>query len=350
VKRVLIPKPGGGERPLGIPTIRDRVVQAAAKIVLEPIFESTFDPAAYGYRPERNAVDAVEVASDALRAGRTQVIDADLSKYFDTIPHHELLTCLAKRIIDRKVLHLIKMWLKVPIEETDERGNKRMTGGKRSTRGTPQGGVISPLLANIYIHRFIRAFRLFGLAEKFGAILSNYADDFVVLCRHGAHAALNRIDDWLTRIGLTLNREKTSVKNVWKQSFDYLGYTLGVRYSGATKRRYLGVLPSQKSREQFRARVRSSLRSANFRPVAEVVDRLNRILRGWGNYFNYGEIVRLRRGMDWYTMERVRDHLRRRHKVAGRGTRRFSRKYIRDTLGLVTLEAMPRRRLTHACT
>jgi RNA-directed DNA polymerase len=345
---VLIPKHGGGERPLGIPTIRDRVVQTAAKLIVEPIFESTFDPAAYGYRPERGAVDAVEVAHDALRAGRTRVIDADLSKYFDTIPHKELLECLARRISDRRMLHLIKMWLKVPIEETDERGGKRMTGGKRSTQGTPQGGVISPLLANIYIHRMIRAFRKYGLATQYGAILSNYADDFVVLCRHSAHQALDRIDGWVTRMGLALNREKTTVKNAWSKSFDFLGYTLGVRYSGATKRRHLGVMPSQKSRQQLLERIRSRLRSANFRPIEEVIHQLNSVLRGWSNYFNYGEIVKVRRGLDWYVMERVRDHLRRRHKGSGRGTRQFSKDYIRDTLGLVSVEAMPRRQLTHA--
>jgi RNA-directed DNA polymerase len=223
----MIPKPGGGERPLGIPTIRDRVVQTAAKLVLEPIFETDMSDSAFGYREGRGAGDAVERVHRALCDGYTDVVDADLSKYFDTIPHDQLMRSLARRVSDGKMLKLIKAWLKAPVEETDERGKRRMSGGKGSKAGTPQGGVISPLLANIYMNRFLRVFLERGKDREFAARLVAYADDFVILSRGRAQAALAWTRRVMSAIGLSLNETKTSIRNAREEHFDFLGYTFG---------------------------------------------------------------------------------------------------------------------------
>src|ERR1700676_3740552 len=227
VRRAMIPKPGGGERPLGIPTIRDRVVQSAAKLLLEPIFEADFDPYAYGYRPKRSAQDAIQKVHKLLCAGYDDVVDTDLSKYFDTIPHSELMQCVARRIVDRDMLRLIKMWLKVPVAERDKNGKPRISGGKGSTCGTPQGGVISPLLANLYMNRFLKYWRITGRSEVFRAEVVNYADDFVILSRGSAAEALDWTRSVMTRIGLTLNEAKTGIKQARRERFDFLGYSFG---------------------------------------------------------------------------------------------------------------------------
>jgi len=207
VRRVMRPKEGGGERPLGIPTIRDRVVETAALLTLEPIFEADMESTAYGYRPGRTAREAVQEVHRALCAGHTEVVDADVPKYFDEIPHADLMKSLARRISDRKMLRLLKRWLKAPVAEQTAGGGWRFSGGKRATRGTPQGGVVSPLLANVYMNRFLKVFRLRGLDRRYGARLVNYADDFVVLCRPGGAAeVLAQSRRWFTQMGLTLGR------------------------------------------------------------------------------------------------------------------------------------------------
>jgi len=337
VRRVMIPKPGGGERPLGIPTIRDRVVQTAAKLLLEPILEADFDPNAYGYRPKRSAQDAIQKVHELLRAGHTDVVDADLSKYFDTIPHRELIQCVARRIVDRDMLHLIKMWLKVPVEERDENGKRRVSGGKNSTCGTPQGGVISPLLANLYMNRFLKYWRITGRGERFQAQVVNYADDFVILSRHCATEALNWTRSVMPRIGLTLNEAKTSTKEARTERFDFLGYTFGPHRARKTGRVYLGASPSKKSVSRLRRKVGDLLQPGNVGPWPDVRDHLNRILRGWSNYFSYGTTIRANRAVDNYVYERVRNFLRRRHKVQSRGGTQFSGATVFGKLGVLSL-------------
>jgi RNA-directed DNA polymerase len=343
VRRVMIPKPnGGGERALGIPTIRDRVVQTAAKLVLEPIFEADFEDNAYGYRPARGAVDAVKEVHRHICRGYTDVVDADLSRYFDSIPHDELLKSVARRIVDRHVLRLIKLWLKAPIEERDDSdGTRRMSGGKSNTRGTPQGGVASPLLANIYMNRFLKHWRLTGRGEAFRAHVVSYADDFVILSRGGAAEALTWTKAVMTRLGLTLNEAKTSLKNARQERFDFLGYSFGPHRYKANGKWYLSASPSKKSVQRFKTKVGDLLVPGNNDPWPEVCDTLNSSLSGWSNYFCHGTRRSAFRGVDRYVYERVRDFLARRHKVAGRGTRRFSCEIVYGELGLLRLERLP---------
>jgi RNA-directed DNA polymerase len=337
VRRVMIPKPGGGERPLGIPSIRDRVVQTAAKLVLEPIFEADLEESAYGYRPGRSALDAVEVVEKRLRQGYTDVVDADLSKYFDTIPHHELMMCVARRISDRHVLHLIKMWLKVPVEETDENGKRRMTGGRKSRRGTPQGGVISPLLANLYMNRFLKYWRISEQGRKLAAHIVNYADDFVILSRGHAAEALAWTRRTMGRLGLTLNEAKTSVKSAPEQPFDFLGYTFGTLYHRKRGHRYLGAGPSRKSIARVKSKISDLLKPGNKAPWPEVRDQLNAVLRGWSRYFSHGTKLMAYRAVDWHVEGRVRAFLVTRHRCASRGTRRYTGRTVFGELGVLHL-------------
>jgi RNA-directed DNA polymerase len=346
VRRVMIPKPNGeGERALGIPTIRDRVIQTAAKLVLEPIFEADFEDNAYGYRPARGAADAVKDVHRYLSRGYTDVVDADLSRYFDSIPHDDLLKSVARRVADGSVLRLIKLWLKAPIEERDGDGKRRMVGGKRSKRGTPQGGVASPLLANIYINRFLKHWRLSGCGEAFRAHVVSYADDFVILSRGRAAEALAWTKAVMTKLGLTLNEAKTSLKDARKERFTFLGYSFGPHYPYNPSARlylYMSASPSKKSVQQLKTKVRELLVPGNNESWLEVRDDLNRLLRGWSSYFNLGSPVAAFCSVDHYVRERVRGFLARRHKVAGRGNRRFTFDAIHRDRGVLCLERLPR--------
>jgi len=339
VRRVIIPKPGGGERPLGIPTIRDRVVQTAAKLVLEPIFEADLEDSAYGYRPGRGGTDPVREVHRLLGRGYTDVVDADLSKYFDTIPHSDLLKSVARRIVDRHVLRLIKLWLKAPSEEGDGEGERRRTGGKRSTRGTPQGGVASPLLANLYMNRFLKHWRLTEQGRKLKAQVIAYADDFVILSRGYAEQAKAWTREVMTRLGLSLNEAKTSIRNACKERFDFLGYSFGPHHSPRNGRRYLGASPSKKSVARLKPRINAILHRGNKDPWEQVRVKLNRLLKGWSGYFDYGTCTPAYRAIDNHVMTRVQHFLVKRHKVPSRGTTRFSRETVFGELGVLSLRA-----------
>ena len=337
VRRVLIAKPGGGTRPLGIPTIRDRVVQGAVKLVIEPIFEADLDPSAYGYRPKRSAGDATQMVHELLCRGYTDVVDADLSKYFDTIPHGELLQSVLRRIVDRNVLRLIKLWLRSPVEETGGDGKRRMSGGKKSRRGVPQGGTLSPLLASLYMNRFLKSWRLSGQGHRLRAEIVNYGDDFVILSRGHAREALAWTRQVMGRLGLTLNEAKTSVREARQESFDFLGYSFGPHWFRKDGHWYLGASPSKRSVSRLKAKVRGVLGPGNHAPWPEVRDQLNSMLRGWSHDFDHGTRMPAYRAVNNAVYEAVRHFLVRRHKVSSRGTRRFPDRVVFGELGVIRL-------------
>jgi RNA-directed DNA polymerase len=316
-----------------VPTIRDRVAQTAAKLVLEPIFEADLEPNAYGYRPKRSAQDAVREVHKLICAGYTDVVDADLSKYFDNIPHSELLQSVARRIADGSMLHLLKMWLKAPVEERDEKGNRKLTGGQ--SKGTPQGGVASPLLANLYMNRFLKHWRRQGKGEQYRAHIVNYADDFVILSRGKAEEARAWTQAVMTRLGLTLNEQKTCIQNAKQESFDFLGYTFGPRYWWKTGKPYLAASPSKKAIQRLKEGVYEMLRPSENDRWEEVRDRLNAKLRGWQNYFCYGSLNKAYRIVDGYVYQCVRHFLRRRHHATNsRGNRPFSTQVVYGERGV----------------
>ena len=347
--RVWIPKSNGGQRPLGIPTIRDRVVQMAVVLVIGPIFEADLLPQQYGFRPGLDAKMAVRrVFWHVTQHRRQEVVDADLRDYFTSIPHAPLMRCLERRIADGRVLKTIKRWLIASVVENTSGRRIQTAEARRTKRGTPQGGVISPLLANCYFRRFLLAWQRHGYQEQLDAYVVNYADDFVICCHPGnAGAAMVKMEALMMRLGLEVNKAKTRIARLPEESFDFLGYTIG-GFHGKDGRIFIGTRPSKKAVRSLLMRIheRTTPQWYADTPLSTVA-RLSTLLRGWCGYFNQGPIMATRERIRRYTEVRLRRWLMRRSGFTGTGLKRFPAKYLHETLGLYDVR-VTRRDLSNA--
>ncbi len=338
---------GKSKRPLGIPTIRDRVAQTAAALVLGPIFEADLMPEQYAYRPGRGALDAVQHVEKLIRSGHQEVVDADLSGYFDTIPHAQLMRAVARRTCDSSLLHLLKMWLEMPVVESDRGSgtNQTSTRNRDQRIGTPQGSPISPLLSNLYMRRFIRGWQVLGYQAKYGAQIVNYADDFVICCRRDAAEAMVRMRQIMSRLKLTVNETKTQLRQLPDETFDFLGYTFGRWYSPQTGQSYLGAGVSKKKVQKVRCTIHDLTTTRTCQLDArEQVGKLNLVLTGWANYFRHGTKAKAYHTVNEYVRLRLHRWLCHKHKVKNTGWSRFTDQVVYQDLGLVRLGAKRHRR------
>jgi RNA-directed DNA polymerase len=339
VRRVYIPKPDGKQRPLGVPAIRERCAMMAAVLVLDPIFEADLQPEQYAYRRDRSALDAVRHVHKLINTGHGEIVDADLTAYFDTLPHADLLKSVARRVVDGAMLHLIKMWLTAPVEETDERGRKqRNTRNRDEGRGSPQGSPISPLLSNIYMRRFVLGWKKLGHEKRLGACIVNYADDLVICCRGRAEEALATMRVMMAKLKLTVNESKTRIARLPEEKFEFLGYQFGRCYSTKTGRAYLGTVPAKKRVKCICQAISDETgRNTTYMDTTEVVKKLNQKMSGWANYFCLGPVSKAYAAIEQHTRRRLRRWLCTKHKLDWPAVKQFPDASLHDRLGLIKL-------------